>query len=80
MEHKVENNQLNEFLKEQSNSLVGKVLKRLEQSNIYNPYVKSAIKDIIHEEYREFPRRLTAFIYGYDSFNFEFLKPKNPKK
>ena len=80
MEQEIKNEQLKKFLEEQSSTLVYKVLKRLEQSNVHNPYIKTAVKEIIHEEYREFPQRLTAFIYGHDSFRFEFLKPKSPKK
>lgn len=68
--------ELQNCAQEHSNEQVGKVLKRLEIFGIENPYLKKAIKNILHESNRDFPKKLVAQILGFESFELELKRPQ----
>jgi len=71
--------QFEEFLKERSDEIVGKVLSNLDSFKINNDILKNQIKNSIHQSFRDFLPKLIAFLLGYNSFEFEFKKPSNNK-
>jgi hypothetical protein len=68
--------QLDEFLKQHSNELVGKVLARVESLDIKNQILKNLIKDTIHESHRDFAGKFIASLLGYKNFEIIVERPK----
>jgi len=74
-EFKIGIDKFQNFLQEQSDEMVRKVLRRLEVFGINDSCIKESVKDTIHGNFRDFPKKLVAFLYGFESFTFEIKSP-----